>query len=167
MSDLKAAGGTMKYTFGSAVPASDTTAAQQPSAQQGGASGDLNLIVGSNSWAGWESVRVTRGIERCPSDFQIAVTERYPGQVGKVDIQPGQACTIEIGSDLVLTGYVDRYSANLGTNGHEVRINGRSKCQDLVDCAAGFLTATTDMGGGRSAAHRRSTWQRNSPRRSG
>ncbi|WP_422449499.1 phage baseplate assembly protein, partial [Thermoanaerobacterium sp. DL9XJH110] len=40
---------------------------------------ELILTVGGRELSGWTEVRVTRGIERCPSDFQIGMTERFPG----------------------------------------------------------------------------------------
>jgi len=39
---------------------------------------------------------------------------------------------------VVVTGYVDRYVPSVSARGHGVRIQGRGKCQDLVDCSAGF-----------------------------
>jgi prophage tail gpP-like protein len=49
---------------------------------------------------------------------------------------------VKIGSDVVLTGYVDRYQPLFGARGHEVRVTGRSKCEDLVDCAITTNTLT-------------------------
>jgi prophage tail gpP-like protein len=39
------------------------------------------LTVAGQTLTGWVSVRVTRSIERFPSDFDIALTERNPGDV--------------------------------------------------------------------------------------
>ncbi|MBN8929916.1 MAG: hypothetical protein J0H19_25270 [Rhodospirillales bacterium] len=36
--------------------------------------------------------------------------------------------------DVVLTGYIDRYAGAVSPREHHVRIVGRSKCEDLVDC---------------------------------
>lgn len=97
---------------------------------------DLTLVIGQTQLAGWTSVRVTRGIERCPSDFQIEMTEKYPGQPFDMTVQPGDACKVYIGEDLVITGYVDRVAYALDPNSHSIVVTGRGKCQDLVDCAA-------------------------------
>jgi prophage tail gpP-like protein len=43
---------------------------------------------------------------------------------------------VKLGGDLVLTGYIDRYGAVVNAREHGVHISGRSKSQDLVDCAA-------------------------------
>lgn len=86
--------------------------------------------------SGWQEIRVSVGIERCPSDFEIAFTERYPGNSDEIIVHPGDECQVLLGGDLVLTGYVDRYMPSIESNSHTIRITGRSKCQDLVDCAA-------------------------------
>ena len=97
---------------------------------------DLTLIVNNQSISGWESIRVTRGIEQCPSSFDISLTESFPGEVAEVVVSPGDPCRVLIGSDLVITGYVDRYHPSITSNSHTIRITGRGRCQDLVDCAA-------------------------------
>jgi len=98
--------------------------------------GDITLFVGGQSISGWQSVRITRGIERCPNDFDISFTELFPGDGSTVVVKPGDFCKVFIGSDLVITGYVDRLNPSIDPQSHTVRITGRGKCQDLVDCAA-------------------------------
>ena len=97
---------------------------------------DLTLIVGGRKLSGWTSIRVSRGIERCPSDFDVMMTELYPGDVGAFVIQPGDACQVLLGADLVITGYVDRLVPSFNAGQHALRVMGRSKCADLVDCDA-------------------------------
>ncbi|WP_459715970.1 phage baseplate assembly protein [Paraburkholderia sp. 2C] len=97
---------------------------------------DLYLSIGNQIVSGWTDVRVSRGVERCPSDFELGLTELYPGQLKTVVVQPGDECQLMIGQDLVLTGYVDRYVPSMDGHSHSIRVAGRGKCQDLVDCAA-------------------------------
>ncbi len=86
--------------------------------------------------SGWQGIRVTRGIERIPSDFDIVYTERFPGETDAVVVKPGDACEVRIGEDLVITGYIDRFAPSIGPSAHTMRVLGRGKCQDLVDCSA-------------------------------
>ncbi|CAN5788541.1 contractile injection system protein, VgrG/Pvc8 family [soil metagenome] len=97
---------------------------------------DLTLIVGGRQIFGWTSIRITRGIERCPSDFELEMTELYPDEASSFVIQPGDACQVKLGDDLVITGYVDRFTPSISGGGHSIRVSGRSKCADLVDCDA-------------------------------
>lgn len=100
-----------------------------------GAADTLTLIVGNRTWTGWQRVAVTRSMDTVPATFDIQVTERYPTGL-EIAIKAGDPCQVKIGGDLVITGYVDRYTAAISGTDHSVRISGRSKSQDLVDSAA-------------------------------
>lgn len=106
-------------------------------AQRGAISDDVSLLIGGRRWSGWTDVRITRGIERLPSDFQVSLTEFSPTERGRgIEILRGDPVQVLIGEDAVLTGYVDRIMRSLDTRSHTVTITGRSKCADLVDAAA-------------------------------
>lgn len=97
---------------------------------------ELYLTVDSEVVTGWTDVRVTRGIERLPSDFSVGMTERYPKELDRLVIEPGTACQISLGVDPVITGYVDHFIPRINAGSHSIQVAGRSKCADLVDCAA-------------------------------
>jgi prophage tail gpP-like protein len=95
----------------------------------------LSLTVGNQTVTGWQRVSVTRPLAAIPASFSIEATERYPN-AADIDLKPGQPCTVKIGADLVLTGYVDRYTSSISASQHTIRVEGRSKSEDLVDCSA-------------------------------
>lgn len=97
---------------------------------------DLTLVVGQRELVGWTGMRVTRGIERMPSDFEILLTDVLPDEVMAFVVSPGAQCAVKLGADVVLTGYVDRFSPMIDKSQHSIRISGRGKCCDLVDCSA-------------------------------
>lgn len=97
---------------------------------------DLTLVIGGRQLSGWLETRVTRGIERCPADFEISMTELFPGQARSLVVQPGDACQVLLGQDKVITGYVDRFIPSIEPDAHRIMVSGRSKSQDLVDCCA-------------------------------
>ncbi|HDR9065474.1 TPA: phage baseplate assembly protein [Burkholderia contaminans] len=99
-------------------------------------SDEITLTVGGQTVSGWTDVRITRGVERMPSDFDIGLTELYPGELDQVVVTPGDPCVVNIGLDTVITGYVDRYIPSYDLSDHRIRIVGRGKCQDLIDCSA-------------------------------
>ena len=105
----------------------------------------LTLQVGGRRFLGWQEVRVTRGVERMPSDFDLRVTERNPDG-SKITIKPGDTCTVLIGNNPVLTGYVDRYRGDIAPGQHNISVAGRSKCEDIVDCAAVYSGAQISAG---------------------
>src|SRR4051794_33900829 len=97
---------------------------------------DLTLKLAGNFISGWTSIRVSRGIERCPSDFDSSLTELFPGEAADLVAPPGDPCEVMIGSDLVITGYVDRFRPGIAASQHSIRVTGRGKCQDLLDSSA-------------------------------
>nr|WP_235897827.1 contractile injection system protein, VgrG/Pvc8 family [Yersinia alsatica] len=82
------------------------------------------------------NIRVTRSIERLPSDFSLSLMDLYPGSDNQQWVNPGDPCVVSLGDDVVRTGYIDRWAPMISRSRREVRATGRSKCQDLVDCSA-------------------------------
>lgn len=95
-----------------------------------------DLMVDGTAYAGWQTVTVTRSIERAAAGFQLEVTERWGGQPDRRAIRPGAACAILLDSEVVIDGYVDTVSPRYEPQQHTVRISGRERIGDLVDCAA-------------------------------
>lgn len=58
---------------------------------------ELILTAGGKRISGWDSVRVTRGIERLPSDFDLSLMDYYPGNDEKQLVLPGDSCTVHLG----------------------------------------------------------------------
>ena len=98
--------------------------------------GEVVIKAGGKAVAGWTEVSISGGLDMMPSVFDLALTERYPAATSDTVLIPGDACTIEIGGDLVLTGWINRYDSQVTPGQHAVRVSGRSRCQDLVDCSA-------------------------------
>lgn len=99
-------------------------------------SDELVLKVDGKQLSGWTAIEVTRGIEQMPNTFRITATEASPVLKDAVMVQEGKPCTVKLGADLVLTGYVDTVASGYAAGDHAVTIQGRGKCQDLVDCSA-------------------------------
>lgn len=100
-------------------------------------SDDVLLVLDNGQrLGGWTEARITRGIERCPADFALVVTEKYPLSVDALQVRAGQDIQLFIGADIVLSGYVDVVRPRISADTHSVTILGRGLCQDLVDCSA-------------------------------
>lgn len=106
-----------------------------PRAPPPGSTDVLTLTVGNQTLTGWQRISVTRPLAAIPASFSIELTEKYPN-AADTPVQAGQPCTVKIGADLVLTGYVDRYTSSVSAAQHTIRIEGRSMSEDLVDCSA-------------------------------
>lgn len=96
----------------------------------------LTLTVDGKALTGWSAVEVTLGIEQMPNTFVITATEKNPVLKDAAGIKEGSPCTVALGKDKVITGYVDTINPTISAGAHAVRLIGRGKCQDLVDCSA-------------------------------
>jgi prophage tail gpP-like protein len=94
----------------------------------------LTLTINGQTYEGWKEISVQRDLRHCAADFEISVTERWAGQDQPWQIKRFDACTLAIGGDTILTGYVDHYGPGFDATSHTVRIGGRSKTADIVDC---------------------------------
>lgn len=94
----------------------------------------VGLRIGDREYLGWMNVRITRSLEQLAATFDVEIHERWPTLDRPWQIRPFDPCEVYIGEDLLIAGHVDVYSAGFGANEHAVRITGRSKTADLVDC---------------------------------
>ena len=60
-------------------------------------------------------------------------------------VRLGAPCVVRLGADAVITGYIDRYAPSISAREHQVRVTGRGKCEDLVDCSAMLPGATVNV----------------------
>ena len=97
---------------------------------------DVRLLVDGRAYGGWQRMRIRRSMERVAGEFELSVTERWPGQDARRPIRPGVACTVQVDAQTVITGYVDDVAVNYDKRNHTVTVSGRDRTGDLVDCSA-------------------------------
>ncbi len=96
----------------------------------------LTLKIGGQIYGGWKSVSIRTGIEQIAGSFDLAITERWPNQPTEWAIPPGESCVVLIGDDVVISGYVDSVAVSYDDGSHEIKVTGRDRAGDLVDCSA-------------------------------
>ncbi len=98
------------------------------------------LRVNGQEWGGWTSVRISAGIERIARDFNVEITRSWPGDTDQVvrqsRIKNGDLVEVLIGTDKVLTGFVEATPVRYDARSISTGISGRSKTADLIDCSA-------------------------------
>jgi prophage tail gpP-like protein len=95
---------------------------------------EVILRLGSQRFDGWKAINITRSMECFANDFSLEVTDRWSAE--KIaPIQNGSPCEILIDSGKVITGYVDEISPTYSESSRRIRVRGRSKTADLVDCS--------------------------------
>lgn len=80
-------------------------------------------------------MQVNASIETISGDFDLGYFYSWEGQEA-LPINDGDACEVRMGDDVVLTGYVDEATEDLGSDAHDLQVTGRDKTGDLVDCSA-------------------------------
>jgi hypothetical protein len=88
--------------------------------------GDLTIKAGSAVITGWQRVEVWISVERYPRHCIIRMTDRNPARLMEV-VAPFQSCTVQIGGDLVITGYVDTVEPYYDKGTHHATVGVRGK----------------------------------------
>lgn len=97
----------------------------------------VRLLIGGTEFGGWKAVAIQAGIERQVRDFDLTITNKWPGSTDiPRRVHPGDKCELFIGEDKILTGYVDATPISYDGKQVSVGVRGRSMTGDLVDCAA-------------------------------
>ena len=94
------------------------------------------LLVDGLSYEGWKTIEITADLERQFRTFKLGITWKWPGQTQALPIKAGARCSVMIGCDQVLTGYVFKAPISYDGNQISLTVEGSSLTQDLVDCAA-------------------------------
>ncbi|WP_205182645.1 phage baseplate assembly protein [Burkholderia sp. LMG 13014] len=91
------------------------------------------LMQDGLSLTGWKSVRIERSIEVATSSFDLTCSA--DANTLKLVSKEGAPIKVSIGDDTVLTGYVETIESILTPRTHDIRISGRGRLADLVDCS--------------------------------
>lgn len=97
---------------------------------------ECTLIIGGLAYGGWTRLEVQRGIEQIAGGFVLQLTARWPGVDEPMQLREGLACQVKMGDDLVISGWIDDYETDDTATSSSIRISGRDKTGDLVDCSA-------------------------------
>lgn len=104
------------------------------------ADNECALIIDGMAYGGWTRLEVQRGIEQIAGGFVLQLTSRYPGVDMPMQLREGLACEVWLGADKVIAGYIDDYETDDTDTSSSVRVAGRDKTGDLVDCSAIYKT---------------------------
>ena len=96
---------------------------------------DVRLMVDGNEWGGWQSYRITLGMQLAGS-FELRLTERWAGQQSRRALRVGAPCTLHYDDQVLITGYLDSISPSYDAESHSLAVAGRDATADLIDCSA-------------------------------
>jgi prophage tail gpP-like protein len=114
-------------------PPAQAGSKSQPRLAPGWALDPVTLLVNGKQYGGWEKVTVEASSDDSTRTFSVTTSEIAPDW----PIKPMDEVEVLVnGSDQLVKGYVESYSATLGSDAHSVTISGSSKSVDLADSAA-------------------------------
>ena len=94
------------------------------------------LLVNGLAYEGWTSISVKRSLRDAAARFELGLTDKWPGRSESWPLAPGDKAEIWLDDEKVLTGFIDTLEPDISEVAHGVRVTGRSRTADLVDCAA-------------------------------
>lgn len=92
----------------------------------------ITLRVAGKIYGGWTKVNVTRSLSSVAGDFSLELTWQW-SEAEPWPIKEGDACTVDIGNDRVITGYIDDWMPSYDDKEVTISVAGRAKTGDLVD----------------------------------
>lgn len=94
----------------------------------------VSLTVGGQQLAGFQEVNVTRSMEEAAITFGLRATNPTWHE-DAFKLRLGVEVEVSSSGTLLAKGYVDNYEADHGEGAsHDVRVSGRSKAADAIDC---------------------------------
>lgn len=93
------------------------------------------LRVNGKEFSFWKSGRVTRSMESIAGSFELSVSDRWTTNDEPWDIQEEDVCQILLNGTTVITGYVEDIDPAFTADDHSLRVAGRDRAGQLVDCS--------------------------------
>ncbi|MGE4528580.1 MAG: phage baseplate assembly protein [Rhodospirillaceae bacterium] len=99
---------------------------------------EVTLWVDGQVHRGWESVGVELNLDHLSGAFDLGLSATWLENAASVPrlVKPGIACKLAIDGVAVITGAIDRVEASYDANSHGLKVAGRDRAGDLVDCSA-------------------------------
>lgn len=93
----------------------------------------ITLYLNGLIFTGWQSVSVTRSLESMSGRFELGIAVRPEDDMSVLKV--GAELILEINEQRVITGYLDDLTQHISGESKMVKISGRDRTADLVDCS--------------------------------
>jgi prophage tail gpP-like protein len=98
----------------------------------------ISLAIGGEAHAHWDSWSVESDL-RTPADgFELALHTQDTARLSEL-LVAGSACTLSLGADRVLTGWIDEVIHEVSRAGVTIKVTGRDAAAILVDSTPPFI----------------------------
>jgi len=96
----------------------------------------VKLLVGGVLHQGWSRVDIHRSIYTAAGAFDLTLSPVWEQMPLDFALYPGESCTLKIGSETVITGFIDCVRQKLDHSQHILDVSGRDQTADIVDCSS-------------------------------
>lgn len=95
---------------------------------------EVTVVVGGQSFDGWEDVSITKNLESIANSFSLTLFDKFEGLRENWPMRPGVEIQININKERVITGRIEKANPAFTKDSRSFTISGRSFPGDLVDC---------------------------------
>ena len=96
---------------------------------------EVILTVEGARWDGWKEVRIQRSMTQIAGTFALKLTDKYPGEPGRLRINDQSPCAVSIGGTQVIKGFVDKFNPAYSDSSHDINVAGKDATADLARCS--------------------------------
>jgi len=93
------------------------------------------FLEGGRVFEGWQDLSITKNIESIAHGFTFSYDNKFDDLKTQWPIKPGEKVSINIGTERVITGRIDRLDVDFSADSRSISVSGRSLAGDLVDCS--------------------------------
>jgi len=101
----------------------------------------VTMIVDGVRHTNWKSMSVKYSAQSPERSFQIVAADEAPDLISAAwSFQPGTEVELYANQTLLVAGYINDLSISIDAETHDLRLSGRCKGQDCVDCSVNHGT---------------------------
>ena len=97
---------------------------------------EIALVIDGRAYFGWTELSVEVSIDAMSGSFNLSLASRDQTGASEWPIEEGAACEIQLNDRVLITGWIDNVERSLDPEFRGLRVAGRDRTADLVDCAA-------------------------------
>lgn len=91
------------------------------------------LVCDGVAWTGWQSFSVRQNMENVAHSFTFTTTDRFQEGLDRWNVRGGSKIEFFIDDEMIVSGFVRKYSPSINPERHSITIDGESAAVDIVD----------------------------------
>lgn len=95
----------------------------------------VTVVRGGLAFPWWTTVTIVESLDNAVSSFELELPGAFAA-AAPGSLEPDDDVKIYVGDDLVITGVIDEVAIGGDATGTTVKVSGRSRTREIVDCSA-------------------------------